>query len=536
MARIPEAEIERLKDEVSVERLVESSGIVLKKTGKDLSGCCPFHDDDTASLVVTPAKNLWHCFGCGAGGGPIDWVIKKNGVSFRHAVELLREGHASLAAGVGAVKRASVRKLDAPVEYDADDQALLNQVIGYYHETLKQSPEALAYLEARGISGSAAQEAIDTFKLGYANRTLGLRLPEKNRLAGADIRTRLQKVGLYRASGHEHFNGSLVIPVMDEQGNVVEVYGRKIRDDLRTGTPKHLYLPGPHAGVWNMAALSASREIILCEALLDALTFWCAGYRNVTSSYGIEGFTENHIAAFKRHRTERVLIAYDRDEAGERGAAKVAERLMGEGISCYRIQFPKGLDANEYALKVAPSQKSLGLLIRTAVWLGQGKAPARPEVTPAIPPLTAVLPDLPASLRIEEPPMAPAGEPILPASPLPSAPVLGVAAEVTEAEVVMSFGPRRYRVRGLSKNLAYEALKVNLLAASGDAFHVDTFDLYASRARAGFITQAAIELRVAEDIIKADLGRVLLKLEALQDEQIRQTLAPKEEAEAILLS
>ena len=76
MARIPEAEIERLKNEVSVQRLVEASGIELKKAGKDWAGQCPFHEDATASLVVTPAKNLWHCFGCGAAGGPIDWIIK----------------------------------------------------------------------------------------------------------------------------------------------------------------------------------------------------------------------------------------------------------------------------------------------------------------------------------------------------------------------------------------------------------------------------------------------------------------------------
>ena len=90
MARIPEAEIERLKEAVPVERLVEASGIDLKKGGKDLLGRCPFHEDDTASLVVTPGKNLWHCFGCGVGGGPIDWVMKRQGVSLRHAVELLR--------------------------------------------------------------------------------------------------------------------------------------------------------------------------------------------------------------------------------------------------------------------------------------------------------------------------------------------------------------------------------------------------------------------------------------------------------------
>jgi len=99
MARIPETELERLKGEVSVERLVQASGIELKKSGKDWLGCCPFHADETASLVVTPAKNLWHCFGCSAAGGPIDWVMKRRGVSFRHAVELLREGVPGLAEG-----------------------------------------------------------------------------------------------------------------------------------------------------------------------------------------------------------------------------------------------------------------------------------------------------------------------------------------------------------------------------------------------------------------------------------------------------
>ena len=93
MARIAESEIERLKSEISVERLVEAAGVELKRAGKDLLGRCPFHDDHGPSLVVSPAKNLWHCLGaCQAGGTVIDWVMKMNGVSFRHAVELLRVG------------------------------------------------------------------------------------------------------------------------------------------------------------------------------------------------------------------------------------------------------------------------------------------------------------------------------------------------------------------------------------------------------------------------------------------------------------
>jgi len=529
MARIPETEIERLKNEVSVERLIESGGIELKKSGKDLAGRCPFHEDTTASLIVTPTKNLWHCFGCGAAGGPIDWVIKKNGVSFRHAVELLRDGIPSLAAGVEPVKRTTVRVLEAPVAMDADDQALLNQVVGYYHDTLKASPDALAYLKSRGID---SMEAIDHFKLGYANRTLGLRLPDKRRSAGEAIRTRLEKIGIYRESGHEHFNGSLIVPVLDEQGFVTEIYGRKLLDNLRAGTPKHLYLPGPHAGVFNVEALQANKEIILCEALIDALTFWCAGYRNVTSSYGIEGFTDDHLAAFKQHGTQRILIAYDRDEAGERGAAKVAESLMQAGIECFRIQFPKGMDANEYALKVTPAAHSLGLVIRKAVWLGKGAAPSTP-----VPQLTAtsqpaeVIPlaaDLPEKLAPAQTILA-IEPPALPASPMPDT-ARELPMEIKDNEITLTLGEgkdaRRYRIRGLAKNLAVDVLKINLLAGVGDFFHVDTLDLYSMKQRQSYIAHAALELQLEAGILKSDLGRVLLALEQVQDQNIAQILQP----------
>src|SRR4029453_568420 len=147
-------------------------------------------------------------------------------------------------------------------------------------------------------------------------------------------------------SGHEHFNGSLVIPGIAANGEGTEVYGRKINDRLREGHPLHLYLPGPNRGVWNAASFAATKEIILCEALIDALTFWCAGFRNVTSSYGVCGFTEDHAEAVRGDGTETVVIAYDRDEAGEKGAAAVAERLVPLGIGCFRVEFPHGMDAN----------------------------------------------------------------------------------------------------------------------------------------------------------------------------------------------
>jgi len=147
MPRIPEDELERIKRETDLEQLVRARGVELKPHGKDLIGLCPFHDDHQPSLVVTPSRGLWHCLGaCSTGGTVIDWVMKAEGVSFRHAVELLRAGVPSLAAAPsgGLVKESSVRRLPLPLDPDASDPELLRQVVAYYHETLKTSPEALA--------------------------------------------------------------------------------------------------------------------------------------------------------------------------------------------------------------------------------------------------------------------------------------------------------------------------------------------------------------------------------------------------------
>jgi DNA primase catalytic core len=557
MARIPEEEIERLKREISLQRLAEAKGVKLKRHGENLLGLCPFHDDRNPSLVITPSKNLWHCLGaCQAGGSVIDWTMKAEGVSYRHALELLRADLPSLEAfpekprgrQQGKVaKQTTTPKLPVLLERSAEDDVLLRQVVDYYHEALKQSPDVLAYLEKRGLRSS---EMIERFRLGFANRTLAYRLPQKNRKTGAELRGRLQALGILRESGHEHLNGSLVVPVFDEQGRVTELYGRKIGDHLRAGTPLHLYLPGPHRGVWNAEAFASSKEIILCESLIDALTFWCAGYRNVTASYGVEGFTDDHREVFRKHGTERVLIAYDRDGAGDAAAEKLSKELAGMGIEVMRVLFPKGMDANEYALKVEPAAQSLGLVLRQAQWLagvrkggelGTALAVTKAATTTeseAIPllaaePATAAVQSAEADGAIKEPaqegaasmmetpPSAPAVTPAPPEriepEPGPNAsermpPSTMLAA--SDDEVTFRFGDRRWRVRGLPQKPLPGSLRVNVLCQrDGGAFHVDTLELYSARQRAHFTTLAAGELGVEERVIKRDLGEVLLKLE-----------------------
>lgn len=541
MARIPEEELERLKREVSVQRLAEGRGIKLRGQGDNLLGLCPFHDDREPSLVISPSKNVWHCLGaCQAGGSVIDWVMRAEGVSFRLAVEMLREEHPSLVASSStpAPRPALGPKLDAIAEPEEPDEVVLRRVADYYHSTLKESPDALAYLEQRGLVHG---ELIDHFKLGFSNRTLGYRLPKKLLKSGAAIRGQLQRLGILRESGHEHFTGSVVVPIFDERGAVVEMYGRKITPGLRPGTPLHMYLPGPHRGIFNAQALTHSKEVIVCEAIIDALTFWCAGFRNVTTAYGVEGFTKELREALLEHGTERVLVAYDADEAGNKAAEKLAAELGAEGIESLRVAFPKGMDANEYARKVKPADKALGTVLRGARWMA---GPARRSHTS---PATQALP----ASATSEPVPEPAGEVMIaeasaepipplaaesferePVPPVPSASrAVELAAEVSEEEVTVRLGDRKWRIRGLSKNLSYESLKLNMLVSRGEAFHVDTLELYSARQRAAFLKQASDELAVEERVLKSDLGKLVLKLEELQHASIQKALEQKKPVE-----
>ena len=540
MPRIPDGELDRLKAEVSLVRLIEGAGYVLKAQGKDRAMRCPLHEgDDTPSFIVTPAKNVWHCFGCQQGGSVVDWVMASRKVSFRHAVELLAQESPALVAPLTC----AVRSAAPTFVPSADDTALLGQVIDAYHTTLQTHAEGLAYLASRGLDHP---DLIATFRLGVANRTLGYQLPEKNRVQGAAVRGALQRIGLLRESGHEHFNGSLVIPVTDAAGNIVEVYGRKLTPthQLRPGTPLHLYLPGPHRGVFNLDGWRGAEEVILCEALIDALTFWCAGYRHVTSAFGVSGFTDELLQAFVAHGVRRVLIAYDADEAGDSAAAKLAPILEQHGIAPLRMVFPKGMDANATAQKVGPPAKALALVIEQAQAIGSGVASMRDAVAVSVaiePPASPAMGrDARVSAQAEcrerpfaGPPLvaacAPAVDVAALSAPLTPAVPESPALDVREDEAIALFGDRRYRVRGLKKNLSFDVLKVNVQASTAEHLFIDTLDLYQAKARAAFVKAAAIELGIAEAVIGHDLIALLRALEPVQEAAITRTLKPEPE-------
>ena len=304
------------------------------------------------------------------------------------------------------------------------------------------------------------------------------------------------------------------------------------------------------------------------------LSFWVAGYKNVTCIYGCNGFTDYHFDALAMYKTKTILLALDRDDEGAAAVKRISKKLLEQDINVYRIDFPKATnDANEY-LKIAGKgthgdhrQTSIhgwmGLVIRNATWLGKGQpveiqtpapdilkeerariandnideagaAEAAKEKTATVEAAPAAKADSSLAANVAAKPAIPTTK----AEPMatkvkPTAPI--IEAEIKDNEIGFVFGDRIYRVRGLEKNNSYDTLKINLLCRRGETFHVDTFDLYQSRPRAAFIKIAIAELGIFEEaILKSDIGKILLKLEELQEQQIESLLQSNKQIEVEL--
>ena len=558
MARFSEEELDEIRRNTDIVTLIESYGTKLKErpTANEYIGCCPLHDDETPSLFVNRAKGVWQCKGaCGIGGDCFRWVMKAEKVSFVASVELFKANAVGRMAGNGT-KAAYVRRLENPTEPTAEDHELLFQVAEFYHSQLKENKAAMEYLASRGLDNA---EAITKFKIGVSDRSLGRRIPSKQVKAGKEQRARLEALGVMKeATGHEALRGCITFPVLLSENKVGEIYGRRF-----TRAPenqRHWYLSGPHVGVWNAEAFQASKEIILCESVIDALTFWIAGFRNVTYAYGNQGFTEELFQSFIKSSVEICWIAWDNDEKSNPLALQLAERLMAQGIKCMRIIYPgKIKDTNEFAMKVkdgnGTAHGSLSMLMRNAEWLMPQDIDVTKRFVPkSVDPLsstdssTAPQPPmqqapkeesqaatgaiLPVTIRtpaiVDEPKkllllgantleVATPTEPSQTTIPI-KMPTATLEAQIKDNEIIIPIGNRSYRIRGLARNTnGFESMKVNVLARKGEAFFVDTLDIYAARGRNAFIKEASRELALEEEIIKRDLGKVLLKLEELQD-------------------
>lgn len=277
----------------------------------------------------------------------------------------------------------------------------------------------------------------------------------KNKL-NPDGKANLERLGLLNERGNETMFGSVVFPLLDANSNqTVGLYARHIEKK------QHLYLAGKRRGVFNPAGAKETEEIILTESVIDALALWSLGIRNVACAYGVNGLTDEIISHLSESRIKKVCLMLDADDTGREAVEKFTEKLSAIGIEARAVELP-GKDAAEFVADGGTLEAVNSLLSAVETDTQTSKAE------------------------------------------------LETLADGTRR---ITFSNREYRVRGLSP-VGLEKLKIYLRLNVGNLFHLDTLDLYQSRARQTFSTIAAKSCRVNESIINADLLSLIEMLEA----------------------
>ena len=299
----------------------------------------------------------------------------------------------------------------------------------------------------------------------------------------------------------------------DLQGSVTGLYGRRVDD--HTKGELH-YRVG--SGIFNATALSTFDELILADSILNALTFHAAGHENVIALQGVE-FSSELFANVKR-----LLLAHPNTDEGNAAVQQIASSDLFSGIELHRITFPRDFDANRYAVAYRTVPEALAKRIRVAAWidphgvsfqLAEEKNTESTKDTEDRNPTRQQGDTSPTRQRVNTNTPRQQVSPV--ASPLPL-PAEDLDAFVTDTEITIEIEQRRWRIRGLDRNTISGVMKVNVLVLHHERFHVDTLDLYHSRSRRLYLAEAADEIGAAEQTLRGDLGRVLLKLEQLQSE------------------
>jgi DNA primase catalytic core len=458
----------RTPDETDLVAAMAAHGVSLAGHGAELKGRCPFHEDDSPSLSVNREKGLWHCFGCGASGNLETFLRRIDGVPVAPPLRVV----------------APAPKPDA---FDAAHAEALDVLAGLYHDELKKPKHeaARAYLRSR-VHG-VTDELIERFRIGFAVAGAA------GKLSGdLGVGKALREIGAVKANGAEHFAGCLVFPITDAAGRVVGLYGRRVGDRA----PRHLYLPGPHRGIWNARGIAGADEVFITEAIIDALALVSLGFDSVTALYGAGGLTDELVAFLAEQRPARIHLAQDADQAGDESAERTAARLRAvlPGAALVRLRPPEGRDLAEWIAGGADAE-TIRKAMTTAPTL---TAPER-EATP-----------------IENDAAMTAGE-----------------------------GEKRraYQIEWLGSNGGKLLCRVRAERIENGAFHLDVFDLSRDRARRGFAARAGARLEIEMEEIERDLLELLSRAESTrprpaeaepEEEVYRMTSDEEAEAQAFL--
>jgi len=347
--RYPQTFIDDLKRQADIVRVVQDY-VQLKKKGANWMACCPFHKEKTPSFSVSPAKEIFYCFGCHKGGSVFNFVMEMERVSFPDAIKLVAEK-----SGVPLPKLIDDSRYEAR-RHEADDVIELNKwALEWWEQQLESSGEARIardYLLRREIT----EETRKTFRLGYAPDSwdaLSIYLRQKG--ASQD---QIDRSGLVvkkeEGGSYDRFRGRLIFPVMDIQGKPIAFGGRTLRDE----DAKYINSPETAAYVKgrNLFGLNLTRDeirraefVILVEGFLDLIVPYQFGIRNVVASLGT-ALTPEQVKLLARF-ARKVVVNYDGDNAGVQAAKKAIEILLAEDLEVKILVLPDNSDPDEFIRK-----------------------------------------------------------------------------------------------------------------------------------------------------------------------------------------
>ena len=340
--RYPEEVVEEVRMKNDIVDVI-SGYVKLQKKGSNYFGLCPFHNEKSPSFSVSPSKQMYYCFGCGAGGNVITFVMEYENYSFMEALQMLADR-----AGVALPKQ----EYSKEAKEDADLRTALLEInrmaanYYYYQLTNPQGEAGYRYLRDRQLS----DDTIRHFGLGFANKTSD-DLYRYLRAKGYDDRI-LKETGLVtieERGAHDKFWNRVMFPIMDVNNRVIGFGGRV----MGAGEPK--YLNSPETKLFdksrnlyglNYARLSREKYILICEGYMDVIAMHQAGFTNAVASLGT-AFTTQHAALLKRY-TDKVVLTYDSDGAGTKAALRAIPILRDVGMSIRVLNMQPYKDPDEF--------------------------------------------------------------------------------------------------------------------------------------------------------------------------------------------
>jgi len=344
-------QVSEIREKIDIATFI-ADFLPLKKAGRNFKTNCPFHNEKTPSLVISPERQIWHCFGCGKGGDVYTFLMEYENMEFPEALRSLAKR-----AGV-ALKESSFKQ----EEYSEKENifSINNQALKFYHYVLTELPagkEALSYLlDKRKIN----KGTIDTFQLGFAPTTgsaLSNYLSKKKNYKNRDLLT--AGVSFERGTTlYDFFRGRIIFPLFDHRGNATGFSGRALND---IDMPKYLNTKETavyHKGSMFFGLNTAKEEIkqkqdaIIVEGEFDAIALYMEGIKNAVAIKGT-ALTENQVALLSRF-TPKVTLCLDQDNAGFEATRRSLEVLEKKGMTTSIIVIKDGKDPDE-ALKKNPS-------------------------------------------------------------------------------------------------------------------------------------------------------------------------------------